>query len=67
MTTSPNDLAEALIRMFGRDAARQARENAASNSQAGDAVSARMWLAVADIVTAKMAHAEVTLRFSRRE
>ena len=67
MTTSPNDLTEALIRMFGRDAARQARENAASNAQAGDAVSARMWLAVADIVTAKMAHAEVTLRFSRRE
>jgi hypothetical protein len=56
MTTSPSDLAEALIRMFGRDAARQARENAASNAQAGDSASARMWLAVADIVTAKMAH-----------
>lgn len=50
-----NDLAEALIRMFGRDAIRQAKENAASNAQAGDSVSAKMWQSVAEIVSEKLA------------
>ena len=54
MPITADDLAEALIRMFGGDAARQARENAASNAQAGDETSARMWLAVADSVMAKL-------------
>lgn len=54
MPTS-HDLAEALIRMFGRDAARQARENAASNAQAGDSASAKMWQSVAEIVNEKLA------------
>jgi hypothetical protein len=53
MPTS-NDLAEALIRMFGRDAIRQAKANAASNAQAGDRVSAEMWQSVAEIVTEKL-------------
>ena len=52
---SAHDLAEALIRMFGRDAVRQAKENAASNAQAGDSVSAKMWQGVADIVSKKLA------------
>jgi hypothetical protein len=59
MITSANDLAEALIRMFGRDAARQARENAASNAKAGDSASEKMWLAVAEIVTAKQTRGEL--------
>ena len=59
MTTSPTDLAEALIRMFGRDAGRQARENAASNAKAGDGISEKMWLAVADIGTDKLARGEL--------
>ena len=50
-----HDLAEALIRIFGRDAIRQANENAASNAQAGDGVSARMWQGVAAIVSEKLA------------
>jgi hypothetical protein len=54
MPTS-HDLAEALIRMFGRDAIRQAKENAQSNAQAGDSVSAKMWQNVAEIVTEKLA------------
>lgn len=54
MPASANDLADALIRMFGRDAVRQARENAASNALAGDHASEKMWLGVADIVTAKL-------------
>jgi hypothetical protein len=53
MPTS-HDLAEALIRMFGRDAIRQAKENAASNAQAGDSVSAKMWQSVAEIVSEKL-------------
>ena len=56
MPTS-HDLAEALIRMFGRDAARQAKENAASNAQAGDSASAKMWQSVAEIVSEKLARA----------
>ena len=55
MTSSHNDLADALIRMFGRDAVRQARENAASNAKAGDTASEKMWLSVADAVTIKLA------------
>ena len=51
---SPNDLADALIRIFGREAAQQARENALSNGQAGDSASKKMWLGVAAIVTAKL-------------
>jgi hypothetical protein len=51
---SPNDLADALIRIFGREAAEQARENALSNGQAGDSASKKMWLGVAAIVTAKL-------------
>jgi hypothetical protein len=51
---TPNDLADALIRMFGRNAAEQARENALSNGQAGDSASKQMWLGVAAIVTAKL-------------
>jgi hypothetical protein len=54
MPTSPHDLAEALIRMFGRDAIKQAKENAASNAQDGDTASARMWRSVADIVSEKL-------------
>ena len=54
MPASPTDLADALIRMFGQGAVRQARENAASNALAGDHASERMWLGVADIVTAKL-------------
>jgi|GEM_PF-6453689 hypothetical protein len=54
MPTS-HDLAEALIRMFGRDAVRQAKENAASNAQAGDSASAKMWQSVAEIVSQKLA------------
>ena len=54
MPTS-HDLAEALIRMFGRDAIRQAKENAQSNALAGDSVSAKMWQSVAEIVTEKLA------------
>jgi hypothetical protein len=54
MPTS-HDLAEALIRMFGRDAIRQAKENALSNAQAGDSASAKMWQSVAEIVTEKLA------------
>ena len=53
--TNSHDLAEALIRMFGRDAVRQAKENAASNAQAGDSVSAKMWQGVAEIVSEKLA------------
>ena len=53
--TTQTDLAEALIRMFGRDALRQARENAASNARAGDTVSEKMWLGVAEIVIARQA------------
>ena len=41
--------------MFGRDAIRQAKENAASNAQAGDSVSAKMWQSVAEIVSEKLA------------
>jgi len=54
MTASPIDLADALIRMFGQGAVRQARENAVSNARAGDAASEKIWLAVADIVTVKL-------------
>jgi hypothetical protein len=54
MPTS-HDLADALIRMFGRDAIRQAKENAQSNAQAGDSASAKMWQSVAEIVTEKLA------------
>lgn len=50
-----DDLAEALLRMFGRDAVRQAKENAMSNAQAGDSASARMWQSVAEIVSEKLA------------
>jgi hypothetical protein len=50
MTISQQDLAQALVRIFGRDALRQARENAASNAKAGDEDSERMWLAVAEIL-----------------
>jgi hypothetical protein len=53
--TTQIDLAEALIRMFGRDALRQARENAASNARAGDTASEKMWLGVAEIVNARQA------------
>jgi hypothetical protein len=53
MPTS-HDLAEALIRMFGRDAIQQAKANAESNALAGDSVSARMWHSVAEIVTEKL-------------
>ena len=56
MPTTPHDLAEALIRMFGRDAVRQAKENAASNAQAGDAASATMWKGVAEILNERLAH-----------
>lgn len=55
MAASANDLADALIRMFGQGAVRQARENAASNALAGDHASAKMWLGVADVVTVKLA------------
>jgi hypothetical protein len=55
MSTIQHDLAEALIRMFGRDAIRQAKENAASNAQDGDTASARMWKSVAEIVSDKLA------------
>ena len=41
--------------MFGRDAVRQAKENAASNAQAGDSASAKMWQSVAEIVSQKLA------------
>jgi ubiquinone biosynthesis protein UbiJ len=54
MPTS-HDLAEALIRMFGPGAAQQAKANAASNAQAGDTASAKMWQSVAEIVTEKLA------------
>ena len=54
MPTSTNDLADALIRMFGREAVRQARENAASNARAGDDAGAKMWLEVADMVPQKL-------------
>ena len=54
MATSPNDLADALIRMFGRDAVRQARENAASNARAGDHAGEKMWQDVAGIVAGKL-------------
>lgn len=54
MSASPTDLADALIRMFGQGAVRQARDNAASNARAGDAASEKMWLAVAAIVTDKL-------------
>ena len=54
MPTTIHDLADALIRMFGRDAPRQARENAASNAKAGDEASAQMWLAVGEIVSARL-------------
>ena len=47
---SQADLAQALVRMFGRDAMRQARENAASNARHGDAASASMWQGVAEIL-----------------
>ena len=50
----PNDLADALIRIFGREAAQQARENALSNGQAGDSAGKKMWLSVAAIVIAKL-------------
>ena len=52
---TPHDLAEALIRMFGQGAIKQAKENAASNAQAGDSASARMWQSVAEIVSEKLA------------
>ncbi|HVW74601.1 MAG TPA: hypothetical protein VHC39_13255 [Rhizomicrobium sp.] len=55
MPASANDLADALIRMFGQAAVRQARANAASNAQAGDHAGEKMWLAVANIVTARLA------------
>jgi hypothetical protein len=54
MAASANDLADALIRMFGCHAAHQARENAASNARAGDAASEKMWLGVADLVGVKL-------------
>ncbi|HEX4273065.1 MAG TPA: hypothetical protein VHZ32_16860 [Rhizomicrobium sp.] len=54
MSASPTDLADALIRMFGQGAVRQARDNAASNARAGDVSSEKMWLAVAAIVTDKL-------------
>lgn len=54
MTISQEDLAEALTRIFGRDAIKQAKENAASNIQAGDNASAKMWLGVADILERKL-------------
>jgi hypothetical protein len=54
MPASATDLADALIRMFGQGALRQARENAASNARAGDAAGEKMWLGVADIVTTKL-------------
>lgn len=47
---SQEDLAQALVRIFGRDAARQARENAAGNARAGDGASEKMWLGVAEIL-----------------
>jgi hypothetical protein len=47
---SHQDLAEALIRMFGREALRQARENAASNAKAGDTVGEGMWNDVAELL-----------------
>ncbi|HEY2009434.1 MAG TPA: hypothetical protein VGH23_10625 [Rhizomicrobium sp.] len=48
--TSRHDLAEALIRICGRDALRQARENAVSNAKAGDTVSERVWREVAELL-----------------
>jgi hypothetical protein len=48
---SPDDMADVLIRMFGRDAESQARENAASNARAGDSEGQKLWLAVADIIS----------------
>lgn len=50
---SQADLAQALVRIFGRDAVRQARENAASNAKAGDGVSEKMWLGVVEILERK--------------
>lgn len=49
-TVSQKDLAEALIRIFGRDALRQARENVASNAKAGDMVSERIWQGVVELL-----------------
>ena len=53
-TASQNDLAEALIRIFGQGALRQARENAASNAKAGDMASERVWLGVAELLEHKL-------------
>ena len=50
---SQDDLAQALVRIFGRDAVRQARENAASNARAGNSASEKMWLGVAEILEQK--------------
>lgn len=49
--TSETDLADALIHMFGQGALRQAHENAAGNARAGDTVSEKIWLRVAEIVS----------------
>jgi len=65
MPTSTNDLADALIRMFGREAVRQARENAASNARAGDDAGAKMWLEVADMVPQKLILAETRVAVRR--
>jgi hypothetical protein len=51
---SPNDLADALIRIFGREAIQQARDNAASNAQAGDTASEKMWLGVIELLERKL-------------
>lgn len=51
---SPDEMADQMIRMFGRDAEDQARANAASNAQAGDSAGQQLWLAVADIISDRM-------------
>lgn len=48
---SANDMADQMIRMFGREAEGQARENAASHARAGDSAGQGLWLAVADIIS----------------
>ena len=48
---SANDMADQMIRMFGREAEGQARENAASHARAGDSDGEKLWLSVADIIS----------------
>lgn len=56
-TVSQNDLAEALVRIFGQGALRQARENAASNARAGDIASQRIWQGVVELLERKLQRA----------